>query len=206
MILAARAQPTSAHARAPPTPRSCCASGSPPIRRPLHESDDPDGIVHRDLRLTLLIFESGLNCSHEGLRFVILHEPLAAVLLPTRIRTNLTSQLDQHRAPRKADCRHFVSPIRTHMTESYCFGESRGKVNGSGCLRSRARIIASGAIQRCDKAARRPRFADVRVLTDAGLRNGWRNPPVHAVTRGEGARRKRGACDVGRDLDGSEDA
>jgi hypothetical protein len=99
----------------------------------LHESDDPDGIVHRDLRLTLLIFESGLNCSHEGLRFVILHEPLAAVLLPTRIGTNLTSQLDQHRAPRKADCRHFVSPIRTHMTESYCFGESRGKVNGGGC-------------------------------------------------------------------------
>ena len=133
MILAARAQPTSAHARAPPTPRSCCASGSPPIRRPLHESDDPDGIVHRDLRLTLLIFESGLNCSHEGLRFVILHEPLAAVLLPTRIGTNLASQLDQHRAPRKADCRHFVSPIRTHMTESYCFGESRGKVNGGGC-------------------------------------------------------------------------
>src|ERR1700727_63296 len=85
MILAASPQPTSAHARAPPTPRSCCASGSPPIRRPLHESDDPDGIVHRDLRLTLLIFESGLNCSHEGLRFVILHEPLAAVLLPSRI-------------------------------------------------------------------------------------------------------------------------
>ena len=133
MILAASPQPTSAHARAPPTPRSCCASGSPPIRRPLHESDDPDGIVHRDLCLTLLIFESGLNCSHEGLRFVILHEPLAAVLLPTRIRTNLTSQLDQHRAPRKADCRHFVSPIRTHMIELYCFGESRGKVNGGGC-------------------------------------------------------------------------
>jgi hypothetical protein len=67
------------------------------------------------------------------LRFVILHEPLAAVLLPTRIGTNLTSQLDQHRAPRKADCRHFVSPFRTHMTESYSYGESRGKVNGGGC-------------------------------------------------------------------------
>ena len=32
------------------------------------------------------------------------------------------------------------------------------------------------------------------------------HPPVHAVTRGEGAQRKRGACDVGRDLDGAEDA
>ena len=50
------------------------------------------------------------------------------------------------------------------------------------------------------------RFADVGVLMDAGLRNGWRNPPLHPVTRGEGAQRKRGACDVGRDLDGAEDA
>jgi hypothetical protein len=35
--------------------------------------------------------QSGLSCSHEGLRFVILHEPLAAVLLPTCIGTNLAS-------------------------------------------------------------------------------------------------------------------
>ena len=152
MILAASAQPTSAHARAPPTPRSCCASGSPPIRCPLHESDDPDGIVHRDLRLTLLIFESGLNCSHEGLRFVILHEPLAAVLLPTRIRTNLTSQLDQHRAPRKADYCHVVPPPRTHGFESYCPGESRCKANGSAAPGSR--ITAWGGTPGCGKAAR----------------------------------------------------
>ena len=66
--------------------------------------------------------------------------------------------------------------------------------------------MAWGATQRFDKAARRPRFAGVRVLADAGLRNAWRNPPVHAVTRGEGAQRKRGARDVGRDLDGAEDA
>ena len=50
------------------------------------------------------------------------------------------------------------------------------------------------------------RFADGGVVTDAGSINGWRNPPVYAVTRGEGAQRKRGACDAGRDLDGAEDA
>jgi hypothetical protein len=50
------------------------------------------------------------------------------------------------------------------------------------------------------------RFADVGPLADAGVRNGWRHPPVHAVARGEGAEKERGACDVGRELDGSEDA
>jgi hypothetical protein len=166
----------------------------------LHESDDPDGIVYRDLCVPLLILQSGLSRAHEGLRFVILHEPLAALLLPTRIGTNLTSQLDQHRAPRKADCRHFVSPIRTLMIESYCFGESRGKVNGGGCC-DRARIIAWGATRRCDKEAPR----DV-VRSGCRLEKRLAQSTEHAVTRGEGAQRQRGACDVRRDLDGAEDA
>jgi hypothetical protein len=50
------------------------------------------------------------------------------------------------------------------------------------------------------------RFADVGALADASVGNGWHNPPVHAVARGEGAEKERGACDVGRELDGSEDA
>ena len=188
MIPAASAQPTPARARAPPTPRSCCACGCPPIRRPLHESDDPNGIVHRDLRLTLLIFQSGLSCSHKGLRFIIVHQPLTAVLLPTCIGTNLASQLDEHRAPRKLDCRHFVSPVRAHRTEPYCGDELRRKVYGDRCDRETGSLFG----EEHGDATKLPvgtRFTNVGALMDAGVRNGWRHPPVYAVARGECARR-----------------
>jgi len=48
------------------------------IRRTLHESDHPCDIVHPDLGMPSLKFESGLGSAEKRAHFLIGHDPLTA--------------------------------------------------------------------------------------------------------------------------------
>jgi hypothetical protein len=61
-------------------------------------------------------------------------------------------------------------------------------VNGDRCDQVRVSLLGQEHGD-ATKLAVGTRFANVGTLADAGVRNGWRRPPVYAVARGEGAER-----------------
>jgi hypothetical protein len=87
-------------------------------RRPVNKADDPGYIVNNDVRLATLIVETAMCRLEEALRLSDGHDPPASPLFPSRGRADLSSHINESRAPGKANNGHSVNSCAATHHES----------------------------------------------------------------------------------------